>query len=40
MNATSNVSYRYLLVHTGNVADAEDLTSQTFMAAMENFRQI
>ncbi len=31
--------YRYLLVHTGNVADAEDLTSQTFMAAMENLNK-
>ena len=31
--------YRYLLVHTGNVADAEDLTSQTFMAAMENLEK-
>src|SRR5512146_915126 len=27
--------YRYHLVHTGNVSDAEDLTSQTFMAALE-----
>jgi RNA polymerase sigma-70 factor (ECF subfamily) len=27
--------YRYQLAHTGNVKDAEDLTSQTFMAAME-----
>lgn len=27
--------YRYHLVHTGNVRDAEDLTSQTFMAALE-----
>jgi RNA polymerase sigma-70 factor, ECF subfamily len=26
--------YRYHLVHTGNVKDAEDLTSQTFMAAL------
>jgi len=27
--------YRYHLVHTGNEKDAEDLTSQTFMAALE-----
>ena len=27
--------YRYHLVHTGNDRDAEDLTSQTFMAALE-----
>jgi RNA polymerase sigma-70 factor (ECF subfamily) len=27
--------YRYHLVKTGNVADAQDLTSQTFMAALE-----
>jgi RNA polymerase sigma-70 factor, ECF subfamily len=27
--------YRYQLAHTGNVKDAEDLTSQTFMAALE-----
>ena len=27
--------YRYHLVQTGNVADAQDLTSQTFMAALE-----
>ena len=27
--------YRYHMAHTGNVKDAEDLTSQTFMAAME-----
>lgn len=31
--------YRYLLVRTGSVADAEDLTSQTFMAAMEHLHQ-
>ncbi len=30
--------YRYHLAHTGNVKDAEDLTSQTFMAALENIR--
>lgn len=27
--------YRYHIAHTGNVKDAEDLTSQTFMAALE-----
>ena len=27
--------YRYHMVHTGNVKDAEDLPSQTFMAALE-----
>lgn len=27
--------YRYFMAHIGNVKDAEDLTSQTFMAAME-----
>jgi RNA polymerase sigma-70 factor (ECF subfamily) len=30
--------YRYHLVHTGNVKDAEDLTSQTFLAALEGIR--
>jgi RNA polymerase sigma-70 factor (ECF subfamily) len=30
--------YRYHMVHIGNVKDAEDLTSQTFMAALENLR--
>jgi len=30
--------YRYHLAHTGNVGDAEDLTSQTFMAALEGIR--
>jgi RNA polymerase sigma-70 factor (ECF subfamily) len=27
--------YRYHMAHVGNVRDAEDLTSQTFMAALE-----
>jgi RNA polymerase sigma-70 factor, ECF subfamily len=27
--------YRYHIAHTGNAKDAEDLTSQTFMAALE-----
>ena len=27
--------YRYYLAHTGDIKDAEDLTSQTFMAALE-----
>jgi RNA polymerase sigma-70 factor, ECF subfamily len=30
--------YRYLLVRTGNVGDAEDLTSQTFLAAMQSLQ--
>jgi RNA polymerase sigma-70 factor, ECF subfamily len=30
--------YRYHLAHTGDVKDAEDLTSQTFMAALEGIR--
>jgi RNA polymerase sigma-70 factor (ECF subfamily) len=30
--------YRYHMAHTGNVNDAEDLTSQTFMAALEGIR--
>ena len=30
--------YRYHLAHTGNAGDAEDLTSQTFMAALEGMR--
>src|SRR5512138_499586 len=30
--------YRYHMLHTGNVKDAEDLTSQTFMAALEGIR--
>jgi RNA polymerase sigma-70 factor (ECF subfamily) len=31
--------YRYLLVRVGSVTDAEDLTSQTFMAALENLHR-
>jgi RNA polymerase sigma-70 factor (ECF subfamily) len=30
--------YRYHMAHTGDVRDAEDLTSQTFMAALEGIR--
>jgi RNA polymerase sigma-70 factor, ECF subfamily len=30
--------YRYHITHVGNVKDAEDLTSQTFMAALEGIR--
>lgn len=30
--------YRYHLAHTGSVRDAEDLTSQTFIAALEGIR--
>lgn len=30
--------YRYLLIRVNNVHDAQDLTSQTFLAAMENIR--
>ncbi len=30
--------YRYHIAHVGNVKDAEDLTSQTFMAALEGLR--
>jgi RNA polymerase sigma-70 factor (ECF subfamily) len=30
--------YRYQMAHTGNIKDAEDLTSQTFMAALEGIR--
>ena len=30
--------YRYHMAHTGNIKDAEDLTSQTFMAALEGLR--
>jgi RNA polymerase sigma-70 factor, ECF subfamily len=31
--------YRYLLFRVGNVDDAQDLTSQTFMAAMQGLRR-
>lgn len=34
----ANNVYRYHMAHTGNVKDAEDLTSQTFMAALEGIR--
>jgi RNA polymerase sigma-70 factor (ECF subfamily) len=30
--------YRYHMAHAGNVKDAEDLTSQTFMAVLEGIR--
>lgn len=30
--------YRYHIAHAGNIKDAEDLTSQTFMAALEGIR--
>lgn len=30
--------YRYHMAHTGNVKDAEDLTSQTFIAALESLK--
>jgi RNA polymerase sigma-70 factor, ECF subfamily len=30
--------YRYHMAHAGNVKDAEDLTSQTFMAALEGIK--
>jgi len=30
--------YRYHMAHVGNVKDAEDLTSQTFVAALEGIR--
>lgn len=30
--------YRYHIAHIGNAKDAEDLTSQTFMAALEGIR--
>jgi len=32
--------YRYYLAHTGDIKDAEDLTSQTFMAALEGTRPL
>jgi RNA polymerase sigma-70 factor (ECF subfamily) len=31
--------YRYLLIKVGNVEDAQDLTAQTFLAAMESIKQ-
>jgi RNA polymerase sigma-70 factor (ECF subfamily) len=30
--------YRYHMAHTGNVKDAEDLTSQTFISALEGLK--
>jgi DNA-directed RNA polymerase specialized sigma24 family protein len=30
--------YRYHMAHTGNIKDAEDLSSQTFVAALEGIR--
>jgi RNA polymerase sigma-70 factor, ECF subfamily len=33
-----NSVYRYHMAHSGNVKDAEDLTSQTFMAALEGIQ--
>ena len=30
--------YRYHIAHTGDIKEAEDLTSQTFMAALEGLR--
>ena len=30
--------YRYHMAHTGSIKDAEDLTSQTFIAALEGIR--
>ena len=37
-NRHVNSVYRYHMAHTGNVKEAEDLTSQTFMAALEGIR--
>ncbi len=34
-----NGVYRYLLIKLGNVQDAEDLTSQTFLEALENLHR-
>lgn len=34
-----NRVYHYLLARTQNVADAQDLTAQTFMSALENIRR-
>jgi RNA polymerase sigma-70 factor (ECF subfamily) len=31
--------YRYALIHTGNVTDAQDITSQTFLAALEHIAE-
>lgn len=31
--------YRYLLIKVGNIDDAQDITAQTFLAAMENIRK-
>ncbi len=30
--------YRYFIVHVGDIADAQDLTSQTFLTALESIR--
>ena len=30
--------YRYHMIHIGNMKDAEELTSQTFMAALKELR--
>lgn len=30
--------YRYFIVHVGDVSDAQDLTSQTFLTALESIR--
>jgi RNA polymerase sigma-70 factor, ECF subfamily len=34
----ANNVFRYHMAHSGSVKDAEDLTSQTFMAALESIR--